>query len=91
MAPKEDKPLQLAKIYRQSIVKDDLVFSNWLCANGFNGYHADIMKQKMGFDFPAENMICKPGNDLKIVDNIEMRQLKKGSDKLDDLDKKYKK
>ena len=36
-------------------------------------------------------MICKPGNDIKLVDNIEMRQLKKESDKLDDLDKKYKK
>ena len=92
MAPKEDKPLQVTKIYRQSVVKDDLVFSNWLCANGFNGYHADIMKQKMGFDFPAEDMICKPGNDIKLVDNIEMRQAnKKKPDKLDDLDKKYKK
>jgi hypothetical protein len=37
-------------------------------------------------------MICKPGNDIKLVDNIEMRQAnKKKPDKLDDLDKKYKK
>ena len=76
IAPKEDKPLQLTRVKRNSVMQDDLIFSNWLCENNFNGYEADVIKQNIGHDFPAETMICKPQTDLEIIKSVQLSRQK---------------
>lgn len=76
IAPKEDKPIQLSILKRNSVMGDDLVFSNWLCDNNFNGYDAPLMTQKFGFGFSEETMICKPLNDLILIESIQMNKTK---------------
>lgn len=77
---KETQAYQIKNLHRNSITYNDLLFSNWLCENNFNGYYADDMKQKLGFNFPAEVMICSPAKILHKVDSISMRKTK--SDKV---------
>lgn len=77
---KETQAHQIKNLHRNSITKNDLIFSNWLCENNFNGYYADNMKQKLGFNFPSEVMICSPTKILHKVDSISMRKTK--SDKV---------
>lgn len=72
IAPKEDKPIQLSILKRNSVMADDLAFSNWLCDNNFNGYDAPLMRQKFGHGFSEETMVCKPLNDLILIESIEM-------------------
>lgn len=72
VAPKEDKPIQLSILKRNSVMEDDLAFSNWLCDNSFSGYDASLMTQKFGAGFSEETMICKPLDDLILIENIEM-------------------
>lgn len=74
MGIKDDKPLQLTKLLRNSGMQDDLALANWLCENKFNGYEANNMRQIYGTDFPAETMICKPLDDLILVESIEMKR-----------------
>ena len=76
IAPKEDKPIQLSILKRRSILGDDIVFSNWLCENSFNGYDASLMSEKFGFGFPEETMICKPLDDLILIESIHMNKSK---------------
>ena len=83
------KPKVLTKIGRHSDKELDYIFSKWLCDNGFNGYRTDIMKGIMFKTFPAEIMLCKPGNDLKLLENIYMKQAKTDSDTLYKIAKKY--
>jgi len=74
MEIKDDKPIQLTKLIRHSGMNYDLVFANWLCDNNFNGYEANNIKDKFGTYFPAETMICKPLDDLILVESIEMKR-----------------
>jgi len=74
VAPKEDKPIQLSVLKRDSVMENDLAFSNWLCDNNFNGYDAPLMTQKFGGSFSEETMICKPLDDLILVESIEMKR-----------------
>ena len=89
VAPEENKPLQLSVLKRLSVLADDIAFSNWLCNNNFNGYDAKLMKQKYGSDFSEETMICKPNDDLIVLEHIETRKQKKGSTKLIKIEEKY--
>ena len=89
VAPEEDKPLQLSVLKRYSLLADDIAFSNWLCNNNFNGYDANLMKHKFGFDFSEETMICKPNDDLIVLEHIETRKQKKGNTKLAKIKEKY--
>ena len=89
VAPEEDKPLQLSVLKRYSLLANDIVFSNWLCNNNFNGYDAKLMKQKFGVDFSEETMICKPNDDLIVLEHIQIRKQKKGSTKLVKIKEKY--
>tara|TARA_B100001093_G_C26682859_1_gene951249 strand:- start:478 stop:1155 length:678 start_codon:yes stop_codon:yes gene_type:complete len=76
VAPVEDTPIQLTQLKRYSAMENDLAFSNWLCNHNFNGYDAPIMTQKYGHPFPAETMVCKPKDDLIILETYKMfRQL----------------
>ena len=73
----DTKPLQLKKIVRASVTKEDIVFAKWLCSKGFSGWHANLMNQKWRkVTFPAEDMICNPYKDLEPVETIEMRKTK---------------
>jgi hypothetical protein len=74
VAPKEDKPIQLSVLKRDSVMENDLAFSNWLCDNNFNGYDAPLMTQKFGGSFSEETMICKPLDDLVLLESIEMKR-----------------
>lgn len=76
VAPKEDKPIQLSILKRNSVMEDDLAFSNWLCDNNFNGYDAPLMTQKFGGGFSEETMICKPLDDLILIESIQMNKTK---------------
>ena len=76
IAPKEDTPIELTVLKRNSVMDDDLAFSNWLCDNNFNGYDAKLMKQRSGHDFSEETMICKPVDDLILVESIQMTKSK---------------
>ena len=76
IAPKEDKPIQLSMLRRNSVMEDDLAFSNWLCDNNFNGYDAPLMTQKFGSSFSEETMICKPLDDLILIESIHMNKSK---------------
>lgn len=85
----DTKPHQITRLKRSSIITDDFVFANWICDNAFSGgYYAETMKQKLGFNFPAEAMICKPKRDLELQANIQMRKTK-SSKKLQDIVDQY--
>ena len=86
--PKETKGHQIKRLIRNSSTKSDIIFSNWLCNNGFNGYEAGIMKQKLGHDFPAETMLCKPLRDIEAMEPTEMKKIK-NDNVLKDIEDKY--
>lgn len=69
-------PYKVKRIMRSSATDYDILFSNWLCDKKFNGYTADIMPQKLGSGFPAEIMLCKPKNSIKLLKDINMRRTK---------------
>ena len=71
---KDDGPL--TKLLRQSIIANDLIFSNWLCEQGFTGYHADMTSQSWDgtITFPSEIMLCKPKNDVTMIKEIHRRR-----------------
>lgn len=86
--PEENKPLKIKRLVRLSCVDNDSIFAEWLCNHGFAGYNAEIMKQKICGDFPAELMICTPENILEIVDHIRMRKAKNKA-KLQEIINRY--
>ena len=62
-------------IIRRSVYLYDIIFSNWLCDNGFDGYTSLEINNITGV-FPVEQMICKPLNNLIIIDSIFMKPTK---------------
>lgn len=64
------------KIIRYSSVKDDFIFSNWLCENGFEGYAAPPLPMKFGGEFPAEIMLCMPLDKLEFIKKINISKQK---------------
>ena len=74
--PEEKVPYVIKRINRSSGYEHDILFSNWLCMNGFDGYYASNLSQKFGGDFPGEVMICNPMIIAKEIKSIEMKQTK---------------
>ena len=76
--PKEKADGPLTKLLRQSIIANDLIFSNWLCEQGFAGYHADTTCQSWDgtITFPSEIMLCEPKNDVTKIEEIHRRRTK---------------
>jgi hypothetical protein len=74
--PKETKPIHLKRLLRNSVTNKDLIISNWLCEQGFDGYKADVMIQRSGHTFPAEVMLCKPTSSVKLLESIKMKKIK---------------
>ena len=74
--PKEDTCVHLTRLLRNSVTNKDLIVSNWLCEQGFDGYNADIMKQRSRHTFPAEVMLCKPRKSIELIESIQMRKTK---------------
>ena len=73
---KDTSPYKTKKIRRSSSTDYDILFSNWLCSQKFEGYVADIMPQKLGSGFPAEIMLCLPINSTQLIKDINMRKTK---------------
>jgi hypothetical protein len=73
----DNEPLVLRRLYRDSVTNKDFIFANWLCKEGFNGYNADEMRQRLvKTKFPAEVMLCNPTKVLEVTDYIKMRRTK---------------
>jgi hypothetical protein len=75
---KRDDPVQLHTLMRSSVIKNDFVFSHWLCSKGYMGYSAGIMKMfimgNLHDAFPEEIMLCDPTGSLKRVAEIPMKK-----------------
>lgn len=73
-------PISFKKLVRNSIMKNDFLFSNWLCAHGFHGYSAGIMDiyihMTLRKSFPEEIMLCDPSTVLQLCKTIETPRLK---------------
>jgi hypothetical protein len=72
-------PISFKKLVRNSIIKNDFLFSNWLCAHGFHGYSAGVMDMYIHMTlkkaFPEEIMLCDP-TILQLCRTIETPRLK---------------
>ena len=73
----EKTAYKIKKITRNSCYDQDIIFSNWLCANGFHGYYASDLSQKLTCDFPGEIMLCDPLATTKEIKSIHMKKTKK--------------
>ena len=73
-----DDPLQLKTLVRSSVIKNDFLFSGWLCSQGYEGYSAGLMKMmvvgKLKDAFPEEIMLCDPTRDLRRVAEISIKK-----------------
>jgi len=73
-----DDPLQLKTLVRSSIIKNDFLFSGWLCSQGYEGYSGGLMKMMVVGNlkdaFPEEIMLCDPTRDLRRVAEIQIKK-----------------
>lgn len=73
-------PIQFTILVRNSIIKNDFIFANWLCAQGYDGYCSGLMHiYEVGAlrkSFPEEIMICHPIGCLDVIQEIEMKKEK---------------
>ena len=74
--PPEKTAYKIKKITRNSCYEQDIIFSNWLCANGFDGYYAADLSQKLTCDFPGEIMLCDPLSSTEEIKSIHMKKTK---------------
>jgi hypothetical protein len=72
----DKSPYKLKKITRNSFTNSDIIISNWLCDQNFNGYISDILPQKFGDGFPAEIMLCNPKDSIELIKEISMKKTK---------------
>ena len=80
---KDETPRKMKKLYRKSIFMYDGIFSRWLCNNGFNGYHADLMDEGalMGKKyFHPEILLCFSKEDVKLVKSFHISKQKSQKD-----------
>jgi len=73
-------PIQFNALVRNSIIKNDFIFANWLCEQGFHGYCSGLMHiyevGSLRKNFPEEVMICHPIGNLEVMQEIEMKKEK---------------
>jgi hypothetical protein len=77
---KSRDPIQFNILVRNSIIKNDFIFANWLCEQGFDGYCSGLMHiyevGSLRKSFPEELMICHPIGSVDVVQEIEMKKEK---------------
>ena len=78
VSEKDETAPFLTRLLRQSTIRSDIIFSNWLCEQGFSGYHADMTYQSWdrSITFPSEIMLCNPKNDLTVIKEINRSKTK---------------
>ena len=85
---KSRDPIQFNVLVRNSIIKNDFIFANWLCEQGYHGYSSGLMHiyeiGSLRKNFPEEVMICHPIGSLNLVQEIEMKK-EKDRIKLDEI------
>lgn len=74
-------PIQFKRLVRNSIIKEDFRFSNWLCHQGYHGYSAGILCMyetgRLQENFPEEIMLCDPTVvGLEVVQTLERKKQK---------------
>jgi len=77
----KNHPVQFNELIRSSTLTNDIIFVDWLCKNGFQGYssgsflmHAamgDYLEKNKG-TFPSEIVICDPTKYVTILDIFEI-------------------
>jgi len=79
-SPPEKEPVQFQRLVRNSVIKNDFVFANWLCRKGYQGYASGVMfLYELGSlqeSFPEEIMLCDPAAVLRAVQHTEMKKQK---------------
>ena len=77
---KSRDPIQFNILVRNSIIKNDFIFANWLCGQGFDGYCSGLMHiyevGSLRKSFPEEIMICHPIGSVNVIQEIEMKKEK---------------
>jgi hypothetical protein len=77
---KNRNPIQFNVLVRNSIIKNDFIFANWLCGQGYDGYCSGLMHiyevGSLRKSFPEEVMICYPFGSVDVIQEIEMKKEK---------------
>jgi hypothetical protein len=78
--PPEKEPVQFKRLVRNSVIKNDFVFANWLCRKGYQGYASGVMFLyefgSLQESFPEEIMLCDPAAVLRVLRHTEMKKQK---------------